>query len=109
MIQEALGQTTRISVEPIDGLLVEAAKRLGCSVIVRGLRSGIDFEYEAQMTQMNRHLSQQTLDTIYLLTDPTLSYTSSSLIREVAKLGGDYSPFVSDNVAQRLRNRLSGT
>ncbi len=85
-----------------SGLLVDFCAEQDISVISKGLRSG-DFGYELQMAQMNRRLSG--VDTLFLPTSPQWSYVSSSLVREVAALGGDVSPFLSTEVARLTRQR----
>ena len=88
------GRTTpRISSgQSFDGLLAEFAKRVGATVIVRGLRAVSDFEYEFQMALMNRQL--HALETVFLVPAVDLTYISSSLVREVARYGGDVSELV---------------
>jgi pantetheine-phosphate adenylyltransferase len=106
-IRDAFPDEPRVHAEALDGLLVDYARARGCSAIVRGLRSGIDFEYEAQMTNMNRHLTGGAIETIFLLSAPDLSFTSSSLIKEIARFGGDFESFVTPHVAAQLRERLT--
>jgi pantetheine-phosphate adenylyltransferase len=85
--------------------LAEFAKRVGASVIVRGLRAVSDFEYEFQMALMNRQL-HPSLETVFLVPAVDLTYLSSSLVREVAKFGGDVSPLVHPVVAKALARRF---
>jgi pantetheine-phosphate adenylyltransferase len=94
-----------VEVESFDGLLVEFARRVGASVIVRGLRAVSDFEYEFQMALMNRTLDPK-LETVFLVPAFDLTYLSSSLVREVARFGGDVSPLVQPVVQQALRNKF---
>ena len=94
-----------VEVQAFDGLLVEFARRVGASVIVRGLRAVSDFEYEFQMALMNRNL-EPSLETVFLVPAFDLTYLSSSLVREVARYGGDVSQLVHPAVHQALRKRF---
>jgi pantetheine-phosphate adenylyltransferase len=94
-----------VEVQSFDGLLVEFARRVGASVIVRGLRAVSDFEYEFQMALMNRTLDPK-LETVFLVPAFDLTYLSSSLVREVARFGGDVSQLVHPAVQQALRNKF---
>jgi pantetheine-phosphate adenylyltransferase len=94
-----------VEVQSFDGLLVEFARRVGASVIVRGLRAVSDFEYEFQMALMNRTLDPK-LETVFLVPAFDLTYLSSSLVREVARFGGDVSQLVQPAVQQALRNKF---
>jgi pantetheine-phosphate adenylyltransferase len=95
----------RVEVQSFDGLLVEFAKRVGATVIVRGLRAVSDFEYEFQMALMNRNLGPQ-LETVFLVPAFDLTYLSSSLVREVARFGGDVSALVHPAVQQALKRKF---
>lgn len=105
MLHAAVGDEPRISFETFDGLLAEFAKRVGASTIVRGLRAVSDFEYEFQMALMNRQL-HPSLETVFLVPAVDLTYLSSSLVREVARYGGDIRPFVHPAVAAALTRRF---
>jgi pantetheine-phosphate adenylyltransferase len=94
-----------VEVQSFDGLLVEFARRVGAAVIVRGLRAVSDFEYEFQMALMNRTLDPK-LETVFLVPAFDLTYLSSSLVREVARFGGDVSQLVQPVVQQALRNKF---
>jgi pantetheine-phosphate adenylyltransferase len=94
-----------VEVQSFDGLLVEFARRVGASVIVRGLRAVSDFEYEFQMALMNRTLDPK-LETVFLVPAFDLTYLSSSLVREVARFGGDVSQLVQPVVQQALRSKF---
>lgn len=83
------------------GLLVDYCRRIGAVAVVKGVRGSTDVDYETPMAQMNRHLSG--LETVYLPGDPRWLHVSSSLVREVARLGGDVSGLVPDAVLERLR------
>jgi pantetheine-phosphate adenylyltransferase len=107
MLQAMIGREPRVSCQAFDGLLAEFAKREGASVIVRGLRAVSDFEYEFQMALMNRQL-HPSLETVFLVPAVDLTYLSSSLVREVARFGGDVSSLVHPAVAQALSRRFRG-
>lgn len=102
MIEDAFGD--RVEVRAFEGLLVDFARAMGVDVIVKGLRAVGDFDYELQMAQMNRTLAE--VDTVFLPTNPEWSYLSSSLVREVARLGGEYRGLVPSHVAAALEERL---
>lgn len=106
LVREALGHEPRITVENFDGLLVDFARRAGASVIVRGLRYVSDFEYEYQMALMNRKLAQD-VETVFLVPAFDLGFLSASLVREVARFGGDVSSLVHPAVLAALRKKLS--
>jgi pantetheine-phosphate adenylyltransferase len=95
-----------VDVQSFDGLLVEFARRIGASVIVRGLRAVSDFEYEFQMALMNRNLDPR-LETVFLVPAFDLTYLSSSLVREVARFGGDVSQLVHPAVHQALKRKFA--
>ncbi|MGH7476524.1 MAG: pantetheine-phosphate adenylyltransferase [Longimicrobiales bacterium] len=96
----------RIQVTEFQGLLVDFARATGARLIVRGLRAISDFEYEFQMALMNRELWHE-IETVFLAPDVRYSFLSASLVREIASLGGDITPFVSPSVAQALHEKLS--
>ncbi|HEV2083861.1 MAG TPA: pantetheine-phosphate adenylyltransferase, partial [Gemmatimonadales bacterium] len=101
MLRAAVGDDSRVSFQAFDGLLAEFAKRVGATIIVRGLRAVSDFEYEFQMALMNRQL-HPSLETVFLVPAVDLTYLSSSLVREVARFGGDVTPLVHPKVAAAL-------
>jgi pantetheine-phosphate adenylyltransferase len=102
MIQEVVGDQSRIVVKKLRGLLVNFAKEEGVYVVVRGLRAVSDFEFEFQMALMNRRL-EPDLETIFLTPQEEFTFLSSRIVKEVARLGGDVSPFVPAHVAAQLR------
>ena len=106
MAQAALADCPNVKALPFDGLIVDFVKAQGASVIVRGLRSVTDYDYEIQMAGMNRHLAPQ-VDTVFLHTAASVQHISSTLVREIAKLGGDVSGLVSPPVLSALRARLA--
>jgi pantetheine-phosphate adenylyltransferase len=105
LFRDALNRESNISVLGYSGLTVAYAKTLGATVLVRGLRAAPDFEYEHQLTGMNRHL-QPDLETIFLMTSPERSHLSSSLIKEVAAQGVELLGLVPAHVATALTQKL---
>jgi pantetheine-phosphate adenylyltransferase len=105
MIQQTFAaEGDRVVADSFSGLLVDWAVRSGANVIVRGLRAVADFEYEFQMTMMNRHL-QPRVETFFMMTGESHFYTSSRLVKEVASLGGNVAGLVPDQVLPRLMAR----
>ncbi len=96
----------RVHVRSFEGLLAEFAKQVGAAVIVRGLRAVSDFEYEFQMALMNRNLAPG-IETVFLVPAFDLTYLSSSLVREVARFGGDVSQLVHPAVRQALKRKFT--
>ena len=94
-----------IVVHPFENLLIDCARDVGANVIVRGLRAVADFEYEFQMVGMNRVLDD-TIETVFLMAEPEHQAIASRLVKEIARLGGDVSNFVSPEVARALMTRL---
>ena len=94
-----------VDVQGFDGLLVDFARRVGASILVRGLRAVSDFEYEYQMALMNRHLAPG-IETVFLVPAFDLTYLSSSLVREVARHGGDVSQLVHPVVHRALMQKF---
>ncbi len=105
MLQEALADVQAAEVDSFQGLLVDYAREKGVDLIVKGLRAVSDFEYEIQMAQMNRHLSE--IETCFVATSPKWSYLSSSLVKEIARYGGDVSGLVPEHVARKLKERFA--
>jgi pantetheine-phosphate adenylyltransferase len=106
MIKEVFSDEPRIQADSFSGLLVEYVAEVGARVILRGLRAVADFEYEFQMTMMNRHLTPD-IETIFMMTSEMHFYTSSRLVREVASLGGKVDGLVPDAVVGRLAARIA--
>jgi pantetheine-phosphate adenylyltransferase len=104
MLKEATSMMPAVEVDSFSGLLVDFARARGSSVIVKGLRAVSDFDYELQMAQMNHRMAG--VETFFMTTNPGWSYLSSSLVREVARHGGDVSGLVPANVADRLAEKL---
>lgn len=101
-----LNKNNNISVEKFEGLLVEYAKKRKSKVIIRGLRAVSDFEYEFQMFGMNSKLDP-SIQTVFLPASETNHFIASKLVKEVARLGGDVSKFVSKNVNDTLQKKLT--
>ncbi|WP_062984720.1 pantetheine-phosphate adenylyltransferase [Nocardia anaemiae] len=105
MLREATADLPNVRVESWQGLLVDFAKQEGIGAIVKGLRDATDFGYELQMAQMNKKLSG--VDTFFIATNPTFSFLSSSLVKEVAAYGGDVTDMLPPAVHKRLLDRLA--
>jgi pantetheine-phosphate adenylyltransferase len=93
MIRESIADMSGVNIISFDGLTVEAARKVGARVIIRGLRAITDYELEVQMAFMNRSLDSD-IDTVILVTSPNWQFISSSLIKDIAGLGGDITPYV---------------
>ena len=106
LLKEVFKGEPRVECVSFQGLLVDFAKKRGARLIIRGLRAVSDFEYEFQMAQMNQELWGE-IETVFLTPEVRYSFLSASLVREVASLGGDVSPFVSAPVLARMREKLS--
>ena len=104
LARTVLKDVDRVEVTGYEGLTVNFAKENGLRVIVRGLRAISDFEYEFQLANMNRHLTDE-VETAFLTPTETYTYISSSLVREIAALGGDISEFVSPAIRTALLER----
>jgi pantetheine-phosphate adenylyltransferase len=94
-----------IVVHPYEGLTLGAARAVGATVILRGLRAVADFEFEFQMTAMNQQLDRE-IETVFLMADPRHQAIASRLVKEIAQLGGDVSPFVPATVKRRLLEKV---
>jgi pantetheine-phosphate adenylyltransferase len=105
ILKEATKDIPNVSVESFSGLLIDYCKERGIYVIVRGLRAVTDFEYELQMSQMNRKLSDHKVDTVFFNTTLKYSYLSSSSVKQIAQFHGDLKAFVPDFVADLLYER----
>jgi len=105
LARSALAGVGGVEVASYKGLTVDFARDNGLSVIIRGLRAVSDFEYEFQLATMNRHLTEE-VETVFLTPPETYTFISSSLVREIARLGGDVSEFVSPRVKDALLERL---
>ena len=105
LTSSVLDDISNVEVCGFDTLLIDFAKQKQANIILRGLRAVSDFEYEFQLASMNRHLSAE-IETLFLTPAEAYSYISSSLVREVAGLGGDISPFVPKKVVAAINNRI---
>ena len=104
LLEEAVRDLGNVRVGAFGGLLVDYAREQGASVIVKGLRAVSDYEYEIQMAQMNQRIGD--IETLFMATSPKWSFLSSSLVREVARLGGDVEGLVPEHVRKALIDRL---
>jgi len=105
LVRSSLGDQPNVEIVPFSGLLVEFTRKLGVSVIMRGLRAVSDFEYEFQLAGMNRHMAPD-VETLFLTPAEKYTYISSSLVREIARLKGDVSAFVTPTVQAALKERF---
>jgi pantetheine-phosphate adenylyltransferase len=107
MLEEACSSMANVRVAGFEGLLVDFAKAHGDAVIVKGLRAISDYEFEIQMAQMNHRLGE--VETLFMPTNPKWSFLSSSLVKEVARFGGNVEGLVPDQVKKRLLDRLEAS
>ena len=107
MLEEVTAELGNVRVDSFEGLLVDYCRERGIPVVVKGLRAVSDFDYELQMAQMNHRLTG--LETFFVATNPEYSFLSSSLVKEVARWGGDVGGLVPDAVLARLRGRIDPT
>ena len=107
MARKDMAKWKNVEVVGFSNLLVEFVQQIGASVIIRGLRAVSDFEYEFQLASMNRHLAPD-VETMFLTPDEDYGFISSTLVKEVARLDGDVSSFVSENVQKAMQRRFSG-
>jgi pantetheine-phosphate adenylyltransferase len=105
MAQGELSNLDNVEVVGFENLLIDFVRGQGAGVIIRGLRAVSDFEYEFQLASMNRHLAED-IETMFLTPDEDYGFISSSLVKEVARLGGDVSDFVGNEVKAALRERF---
>jgi pantetheine-phosphate adenylyltransferase len=105
MIQDVFGKDRSVTVDVFDGLLVEYVRKNKATAIIRGLRAVSDFEYEFQMALTNRKLDGK-VDTVFLVPDERFTYLNSTIVREIARLGGDVSDFVPPHVRKYLTAKL---
>lgn len=100
-------ETARVEVQPFGGLLVDFVRTLGAPFVIRGLRVVSDFEYEFQMVGMNARLAPD-IETVFLMASEGVQFITSRFIKEVSRLGGNVTPFVSEDIAARLQQKLRG-
>lgn len=106
ILQEVCERWNNVFVSRYDGLIVDFASKYKVDALIRGLRSGADYTYEMAMAQMNRHLGSG-LETFFLPTDPAYFHVSSSLVKEVAALGGDLSGLCPSTVCEKIAEKIS--
>ena len=105
LLRGALNLDKRVQVKTFSGLLVKFAEQQGVNTVLRGLRAVSDFEYEFQMANMNRKLAKE-IETLFMMTGEDYFYISSRFVRDVARLGGDVSGLVPQNVLEALKKRF---
>ena len=105
MLRSAIGHLRNVEVDAFDGLTVEYARKRGAAVLVKGLRAVVDFEYELKQASMNARLAPE-VDTVFFMTAPPFYFLSSTLIREVGRLGGSVAGLVPDGVEERLQAKF---
>ncbi|MEB7408058.1 pantetheine-phosphate adenylyltransferase [Mammaliicoccus sciuri] len=105
LIKEAVQDVPNIVVHSFHGLLVDFCQEINANTIVRGLRAVSDFEYEMQLTSMNKKLDDD-IETLYMMTNNHYSFISSSVVKEVAQFDGDISEFVPENVNKALKEKI---
>ncbi|GAB4169851.1 MAG: pantetheine-phosphate adenylyltransferase [Geothermobacteraceae bacterium] len=107
LIRSVVGDNPRLKVDTFEGLLVDYVCSIGARVILRGLRAVSDFEYEFQIAQMN-HAVRDQVETLFMMTSVPYGYLSSSIVKEVASLGGDVDAFVPEPVKLALKQKFAG-
>lgn len=108
LCQQALAHIDNVEIRPFTGLLTQFVVSCGTNIVLRGLRSGADFEYELQLANMNRALSPR-FESVFLTPPDHLSYISATLVREIASMGGNVEPFVNGAVLRALQKKFSAT
>lgn len=106
MIRETVGSMKNVEADAFDGLLVDYVKKRGAHVVLRGVRTLSDFEYEYQMALTNRTFAPE-VETVFVMTNEEFSFISSRLIKEAASMGGDISTFVPSEVEKRLKQKYA--
>jgi pantetheine-phosphate adenylyltransferase len=107
MVEQSIGQIPNVEADAFDGLLVDYVHRCSAQAVLRGLRAISDFEFEFQMALMNRKLNEE-FETIFMMPKDTYTFLSSRIVKEIARLGGNVSPFVPPHVQAALTARLIG-
>ena len=105
MLEQGVAGLPNVTVAGFTGLITAYCQEVGATAIVKGLRSGTDFDYESQMAQMNAELTG--VETVFVIADPKFGFVSSSLVKEVASFGGDVASLVPDFVLEPLTARLA--
>lgn len=106
LVEQAVSHLPNVRVEPFNELLVDFARRMDAEVVIKGLRAITDFEYEFQMTAMNYKLDRE-LETAFIMSPPQYMYLSSSIVREIASMGGDLNGLVPECVKLALEKKFS--
>lgn len=106
MLKDVTKDMKHVTIFPFDGLLVDFAKQMGASVIIRGLRAITDFEYELQMSQTNYQLSPE-IETLFLTTNVEYSFLSSTTVKEIASFNGDITKFVPNIIADAIKEKMN--
>ncbi|MFT5656833.1 MAG: pantetheine-phosphate adenylyltransferase [Gammaproteobacteria bacterium] len=104
MLEKAFADNPKISIRPFSGLLIDFARDCNSAIIIRGLRAISDFEYEVQLAGMNRSLANE-IETVFLTAAQHYAFVSSSLVREIARLGGDVSEFLHPHTLRKLTDK----
>ncbi len=105
MVERAVGHLEHVQADAFEGLLVKYVERRGAQAVIRGLRAVSDFEFEFQLALMNRKLNER-IETIFMMPKDTYTFLSSRIVKEIAQLGGDVSPFVPAHVKAALGRKL---
>lgn len=108
MIRKVIRKLTNVNVDDFSGLLADYVNENNFDVVIRGLRATTDFEYEIQMAQMNARLYHEKVETIFLMTSPSYSFLSSSMIKEVHSLGGSIDGLIPEEVLTYMNNKRKG-
>ena len=106
MVEQSIGQIPNVEADTFDGLLVDYVHRCSAQAVLRGLRAISDFEFEFQMALMNRKLNEE-FETIFMMPKDTYTFLSSRIVKEIARLGGNVSPFVPPHVQAALTAKLA--
>jgi pantetheine-phosphate adenylyltransferase len=107
MIRLSTAGMSNVRIDNFDGLLADYVNRNGIDVVLRGLRASMDFEYEMQMAQMNARLYDDGVETVFLMTDPSLSFLSSSIVKEVFIMGGSVEGLGPPTILPLMKNKSS--
>ena len=107
MCEKAFEDDPRITVDAYDGLVVDFCKKKGAAVLVKGVRNSVDYEYEANIANINDRLSEYGVETVMLASRPELCYVSSSAVRELLSFGADVSDYVSGKIINDIRKKYS--
>jgi len=105
-IRDAVKNMPNVTVDSLEGMLIKFAEKMGASAVIRGLRAISDFEFEFQLALMNRKQNQE-ITTVFLMPHEKYTYLNSTIIREVARFGGDVSSFITPYVAEKLKSKFS--